>query len=185
VARTLDAAGVRVDLDESLARFLAIYSRRLLNYTRPYDGVPEAIAALAGRARLAVVTNKPEGMSRQMLEAFGLAPRFGWILGGDTPFGRKPDPAGLLHVIQEAGATPATTLFVGDSDVDVETARRAGARVCIAAYGFGQARGGIERRGDEFVAAHSTDLAAVGGRFLDGLAGERAAGPAPVGEPSI
>lgn len=169
VARTVDAARVQIGLDKALPRFLAIYEDHLLTHTRPYDGVREAVAALAARAPLAVVTNKPEAMARQLLAAFELAPFLGWTVGGDSPLGRKPDPAGLLHVIRESGAAPSATLFVGDSEVDVETARRAGASACIARYGFGQTRRRIERRGDELIAERSTDLAVVCGRFLDRL----------------
>jgi phosphoglycolate phosphatase len=166
VVRTLEGAGVNAVPEEALAAFLDIYSRRLLNHTRPYGGVLEALRSIEGLARLGVVTNKPEAFSREILAAFGLARTFEWIIGGDSRFGRKPDPAGLRHVIEAAEVSPEQTLFVGDSGVDVETARRAGTKVCVAAYGFGQARKPIALQGDEYVAEAPADLAEILRDFL-------------------
>jgi phosphoglycolate phosphatase len=168
VARTLEGARVDAVLDEALSRFLDIYDRRLLIHTRAYDGLPAALASAAGGARLAVVTNKPEAPSRRILSVLGLDCYFDWVIGGDSAFGRKPDPAGLLHVMHAAGATPDATLFVGDSDVDVETARRAGTRICVAHYGFGQIRQKIALRGDEYVAEKPQEVEEILRRFVTG-----------------
>jgi phosphoglycolate phosphatase len=59
------------------------------------------------------------------------------VIGGDTAYGRKPDPAGLLALVSNAGVAPAETLLVGDSTVDLATARAAGTAICLARYGFG------------------------------------------------
>jgi phosphoglycolate phosphatase len=166
VERTLEAAGIETDVAAALDRFLALYDQRLLVHTRPYPGLAEAVAGIGPRTRLAVVTNKPEAMSRRILEAFALASYFPWVIGGDSRATRKPDPAGLREVMAAAGSAPGETLFVGDSDVDVETARRAGTRVCVAAYGFGQARRPIDLRGDEWVAARPSDVAGILEAFL-------------------
>jgi phosphoglycolate phosphatase len=138
VARAFEAAGVERPPD-ALARFLAIYDARLVRFTRPYAGIPETLQALSARATLAVLTNKPLGATRQILEAFDLARLFdrGGIVGGDGPFPRKPDPAGLLHLARAAGVTLAETMLVGDSVIDWRTARAAGATACVARYGFG------------------------------------------------
>ena len=72
-----------------------------------------------------------------MLDGLGLARFFDPVVGGDSPFGRKPNPAGLRHIIETAGASPATTIMVGDSPVDRQTARNAGTAVCLVRYGFG------------------------------------------------
>jgi phosphoglycolate phosphatase len=138
VARAVRAAAPGADLAEALGRFREIYDRRLLIHTRPYDGIPAVLDAAAARATLAVLTNKPEAPARRLLEAFGLAPRFTHVIGGDSGFPRKPDPAGLAHIILDVRSTPERTLVVGDSNVDRETARRAGASFCAAQYGFGQ-----------------------------------------------
>jgi phosphoglycolate phosphatase len=149
VRRALAAARLEVDADAALATFRAIYDRRLLIHTRPYDGIPELVREAAVRGPLAVLTNKPEAPSHRLLDAFDLASSFRRVIGGDSDFARKPDPAGLQALMAEFGATPATTLFVGDSMIDVETARRAGTRVCVALYGFGGAGGEALRAGTE------------------------------------
>jgi phosphoglycolate phosphatase len=86
---------------------------------------------------------------------------FSDVIGGDSVHGRKPDPAGLLHLAASAGVTPAETLLVGDSPVDLETARRAGTRVCLARYGFGYRFGGNGFRGDELFIDSPLALPAV------------------------
>ena len=138
VARAFAASEIEAPPD-ALARFLAIYERRLLNHTRPYPGIPEALDALAPRAPLAVLTNKPLASTLRILDALDLARRFdaAAIVGGDGPLPRKPDPAGLRHLAARIGTPLASTLLVGDSTVDLRTARAAGAAICLARYGFG------------------------------------------------
>jgi phosphoglycolate phosphatase len=151
VERALAASGLAVSADAALTRFREIYDRRLLIHTRPYEGIPETVAALSARHSLAVLTNKPDAPSRRLLEAFDLAGRFPFVIGGDTAIPRKPDPAGLEALMREASATPASTWLVGDSMIDVETARRAGTRMCVALYGFGHLRGELRLSGSEHV----------------------------------
>lgn len=167
VLRALEAAGVETDDVSALARFVEIYSQHLVVHTRPYDGIPELLERLDGRAALAVLTNKPEGMSRRLLEAFGMTRFFPWVIGGDSPrFPRKPDPAGLRHLIDVTGATPRTTVFVGDSMVDVATARTIGAHVCAADYGFGKLRQPLVLAPGELLATVPDDLAGLLEPFL-------------------
>jgi phosphoglycolate phosphatase len=168
VARALVAAGVDPDVTEALDRFKAIYDRRLLNHTTPYDGIPGVVRAAAGRASLALLSNKPEAPSRRLLDAFDLARYFPHVLGGDSAFPRKPDPAGLWHLVAAAGATPASTLLVGDSMIDVETARRGGVRLAVALYGFGGLRGDLVLSPAEraWSAERPPDLSGVIERFL-------------------
>jgi phosphoglycolate phosphatase len=143
-------AAVGIAPRDALPRFLAHYDQRLTVHTRPYDGIPEALAALRSRGHvLAVLTNKPQRATTTILERLGLAAAFIEAVGGDTPVGRKPDPAGLLQIVAAAGAAIESTVLVGDSPVDLETARRAGIRVCLARYGFGFRFGADAFRGDE------------------------------------
>jgi phosphoglycolate phosphatase len=123
----------------ALERFLAVYNGRLLAFTRAYDGVNDVLRALAPRAPLAVLTNKPLAATRQILSGLCMSEYFSpdRVVGGDGPFPRKPDPAGLQHLIVGAGAAPAESVLVGDSIIDWRTARAAGARMCLASYGFG------------------------------------------------
>jgi phosphoglycolate phosphatase len=162
VRRALTAARVtRDDLEAALARFLALYDDRLLAHTRLYAGTHEALAALAAEAPLAVLTNKPQRPTERILDGLGIAPFFRWIVGGDTALGRKPDPAGLNHLIAAAGATAGMTTMVGDSAIDLRTARAAGTRVCLVRYGFGFPTAARELRGDEIVVRDARQLASL------------------------
>jgi phosphoglycolate phosphatase len=136
VKRALDAAGLDHP-SSALTRFLEIYDTRLVNHTRVYDGIPEALRAAHARSSLAVLTNKPLGPTQKLLEAFAILDLFQTVIGGDGPYPRKPDPQGLLAAMASAGVAAERTLMVGDSAIDYETARRASARCCIVAYGFG------------------------------------------------
>jgi phosphoglycolate phosphatase len=138
VARAFASAVIPPPPD-ALARFLAIYDARLVKCTRPYPGVPETLDVLFSRATLAVLTNKPLGATRKILEGLELARFFdsGHVLGGDGTFPRKPDPAGLLHLMKNVGAAATDVALVGDSVIDWRTARAAGTAVCLARYGFG------------------------------------------------
>ncbi|MGE3841550.1 MAG: HAD family hydrolase [Vicinamibacterales bacterium] len=134
--RAFAASGAAVP-DGALATFLQFYDSRIAVHTRPYDGVPESLERLASWTTLAVVTNKPLKPTLGLLEHFGLAQYFVRVVGGDGPWPRKPDPAGLLALLAEMDVRPDEALFVGDSWVDLETARRAGVTPCLVRYGFG------------------------------------------------
>ena len=137
VRRALQTAGLDPESAGALPRFLELYDERLLVHTSPYEGMVDELAALAPHVPMSVLTNKPARATERILAGLGLRERFRDVIGGDTAFGRKPDPAGLLALIERASATPETTWLVGDSRIDLETARRAGVRICLARYGFG------------------------------------------------
>jgi phosphoglycolate phosphatase len=138
VSRAFAAAGCPQPAD-ALTRFLAIYNGRLLEFTRPYPQIPEVLMTLSSRARLGVLTNKPLAPTTEILSGLELAPHFSPedVIGGDGPFPRKPDPAGLRHLAARAQVDLSDTVLVGDSMIDWKTSRAAGARICLAAYGFG------------------------------------------------
>jgi phosphoglycolate phosphatase len=166
VRRSLAAAGVP-ETAASLPRFLDIYDRRLLLHTRAYAGIPDVVRAARTQARLAVLTNKPMGPTERILTALDLRDQFDEVVGGDSPWPRKPDPASLLAMMERAGATQGTTLLVGDSMIDYETARRASVRCCLAAYGFGYASLPPARlAGEEWIANTPSDLGGVIERFV-------------------
>jgi phosphoglycolate phosphatase len=141
VARVFEASGVERPPD-ALERYLALYDRRLLNHTRPYPGMAEVLGVLAMRATLAVLTNKGLASTRRILAGLDLSRHFAEdaVIGGDGPFPRKPDPAGLRHLSASANVPVESTLFVGDSLIDWRTARAASTPVCLARYGFGYER---------------------------------------------
>jgi phosphoglycolate phosphatase len=136
VRRAMQAAG-RGERAHALERFLEIYDQRLLNHTRLYNGIDDVVRRARGRAHLAVLTNKPIAPSERILAALGLRDAFDIVIGGDGPHPRKPDPASLHATMTSVGANAEHTLLVGDSAVDLETARRAGVRCCLVSYGFG------------------------------------------------
>ena len=138
VARALKAANVDVPIGNALARFLTSYDRRLTTHTRPYPGIPELLDTLQAEGlKLALLTNKPLEQSIAILEMFRLAKHFRLRVGGDGAWPRKPSPEGLQYLMRQESEEPETTLLVGDSTVDLQTASHAGVRLCLARYGFG------------------------------------------------
>ncbi len=136
VRRAMRAAG-RGERAHALERFLEIYDQRLLNHTRVYDGVADVVRQARAQARLTVLTNKPTVPTERILTALGLRDVFDEVVGGDGPHPRKPDPTGLNAMMASAGAIAGDTLLIGDSAIDLETARRAGVQCCLVSYGFG------------------------------------------------
>ena len=163
VSRALMAAGLEDD-PSALPRFLELYDRRLLNHTALYDGVVDAVKHARRHALVAVLTNKPIDPTEKILRGLGVRDLFDEVIGGDGPFPRKPEPASLRALMARAGASPAQSLLVGDSPVDLETARRASVRCCIVTYGFGFRRdrvAGADWLADD-AAALSRVIGAVG-----------------------
>jgi phosphoglycolate phosphatase len=170
VRRALRAAG-RGEREHALERFLKIYDERLLNHTRTYDGIADVIRRARAQARLTVLTNKPTGPTERILVALGLREAFAEVIGGDGPYPRKPDPAGLLAMMTAASAEAADTLLVGDSAIDLQTAQRAGVRCCLVSYGFGFRSQLREQSGpDVAFAANATELT----QAIEALANEDA-----------
>ncbi len=117
-------------------RFLAIYSTVCTVATRPYPGISELLERLARRRRLALLTNKPEAMTRTIVERFGWDALLGVLLGGDSlPF-RKPDPRTLLRVAEALALPAERLLMVGDSRIDAETARAADVPFLWVEWGY-------------------------------------------------
>jgi phosphoglycolate phosphatase len=132
--------------DEELATaysfFLTHYREHKLDFTRAYDGVLESLAALHllpdGSTRpMGVLTNKPVRPARAICEGLGMGQYFFRICGGDSFPLKKPDPMGLRSLMGEANVRPEQTLMIGDSKVDVQTARNAGAWSLGCQFGFG------------------------------------------------
>ncbi|WP_420238131.1 HAD-IA family hydrolase [Telmatobacter bradus] len=148
LGRVLDQKPDTVDaalFERALSFFLPYYEQHMLENTRLYAGAAEALAALqaagqkpgAKKKTLAICTNKPEKHSVGICKALGIDGYFLRVYGGDTFATRKPDPEGLLKLIAEAGATPTTTVMVGDSKGDVQVARNAGTWSLGCLFGFG------------------------------------------------
>jgi phosphoglycolate phosphatase len=135
----------------ALEYFLGYYRLHKLDHTTVYAGMPEALASLAnlspanpslanrsnGVQRLmAVLSNKPVNPSRDILQALGLGDFFVRIYGGNSFTTKKPDPLGVLTILQETGVAADEALMIGDSAVDILAGRNAGLWTCGVTYGF-------------------------------------------------
>jgi phosphoglycolate phosphatase len=163
VRRVLEEASVDAPIEPALARFLAVYDRRLVNHTRPYEGIPGLLDELGRRPIvMALLTNKPLEQSVAILERFQLSKYFRWVVGGDGPWPRKPSPDALRYLMELASLGPGETMLIGDSTVDLQTSRNAGVRICLARYGFGFADiPSDDLRGDELVIDSPAAIAGV------------------------
>ena len=141
VSRSLGEPTDAAFLDSALAYFLDYYREHKLDQTYVYPGVFASLDSLrfepGGAARsMAVLTNKPIGPSQAICDALGLSPYFFRIYGGNSFTTKKPDPEGLLTLLKEAGVSAQETLMIGDSDVDIRTARNAGVWSMGCSYGL-------------------------------------------------
>lgn len=117
----------------ALAAWWRHYDRHCLDRTRPFPGIPELLTR-SGRL-LAVHTNKPGRVARRILGGLGLLDRFALVTGGDEA-PRKPDPGGTLELLRRLGSRPEEAVFIGDSPIDVRTARQAGVPMVAVTWGF-------------------------------------------------
>src|ERR1700728_5129406 len=141
VSRSLGEPADLAFLDSALAYFLDYYREHKLDETYVYPGVFAALDSLrcepGGAPRsMAVLTNKPIGPSQAICDALGLSPYLFRVYGGNSFATKKPDPEGLLALLKEAEVAPGETLMIGDSSVDILTARRAGAWVIGCRFGL-------------------------------------------------
>jgi len=140
IAGSLKAAGRTLPedvIDTLYGEYLEHYASRIAKLSRPF---PELLSALdrleEANVRLAVCTNKREANAKALLTALDLISRFTFIAGANTFAVSKPDPGHLLMTIERAGGTPQRSVFVGDSDVDVATARAANMPIVGLTYGY-------------------------------------------------
>jgi phosphoglycolate phosphatase len=147
VRRALGDGATDSDVEKGLAYFLSYYRAHMLDNTDVYPGVREALAQLE-KYPMAVLTNKPVHFSRAIIDGLNLSRHFRFVYGGNSFETKKPDPQGAQILLRELQAPPADSMMVGDSDVDIKTARNAGMFACGVTYGFGT----------ESLGAHPPDL---------------------------
>jgi len=136
VARALGDGCTEEQRQRALQFFLSYYEQHKMDTTCAYPGVPETLEKLATMP-MAVLTNKPVRISVRILEAMGLSKYFQAIYGGNSFQTKKPDPLGATTILRELSTEPREALLVGDSEVDVQTARNAGTLAAAVNYGFG------------------------------------------------
>jgi len=136
VARALGGTATEEQLKHALQFFLGYYEEHKMDNTAAYPGVAETLERLR-HVPMAVLTNKPARISVRILKALGLQKYFRAIYGGNSFESKKPDPFGAATILREFGAVPQESMIVGDSEVDVQTARNAGMFAAAVNYGFG------------------------------------------------
>jgi phosphoglycolate phosphatase len=124
------------EVEAGLGYFLSYYRAHMLDHTVTYPGVREGLELLKERP-MAVLTNKPVRFSQGILDGLGIAHYFRYVYGGNSFATKKPDPEGMNVLLRDFGASPREAMIVGDSEVDVQTARNAGTWSCGVTYGLG------------------------------------------------
>ncbi len=135
MAQSIDGTGY-ADLPSAVKQFRKHYSENLMNHTRFYPSGREILHHFRDKKQ-AICSNKPEDFVRRILESLDSLEFFDAILGGDSLNSRKPDPEGLLHLLERFQCSPEQVVLVGDSPVDIETGKRAGVYTCVVSFGFG------------------------------------------------
>ena len=135
--RALGEGASEQDLQLSQEFFLGYYREHMLDYTTLYPGTAEALARLsAAGCKLAILTNKPVRFSQAIVDGLGISSYFIRVYGGNSFEQKKPHPMGIQTLMSECGSDGAHTVMVGDSSVDVQTARNASVRAWGVSYGF-------------------------------------------------
>jgi phosphoglycolate phosphatase len=137
IRRALGEQATEEEVEEGLEFFLEYYRDHALDFTHLYPGVKESLERLrAAGNRLAVLTNKPVRMSKSIVEGLGVAEFFFQVYGGNSFDFKKPNPIGIETLMREAAISRERTVMVGDSAVDVNTAKNAGVMSCGVTWGF-------------------------------------------------
>lgn len=141
----------------TLAQFMEYYGAHNMDETRPYPGMTELVEKLkAAGVQLAVYSNKADAFSKTLVERY-FPGMFDFVRGKVEGVPVKPDPTGIRGVMQELGADAATTLFVGDSSVDIQTGHNASLKTCGVSWGF-RSRESLAEAGTEFLADTAEEL---------------------------
>ena len=137
IKRVMGPEATDEEVAHALKFFLDYYGRHALDYTVLYPGIRESLDRLhRARAKLAILTNKPVRVSRRIVEGLGLGDRFFQIYGGNSFEYKKPHRIGIDTLRTESETPAEETWMVGDSYVDVQTARNAGVASCGVTWGF-------------------------------------------------
>lgn len=136
VERALGAAATPELIERGHRFFLSHYEDHALDDTRLYPGIWEMLNFLTPHHTLALLTNKPTFITNKITAALRISPYFHAIYGGDSFAAKKPDPVGLIELMKKTGMARGETVMVGDSGVDIQTARSAGVRGFGALWGF-------------------------------------------------
>lgn len=151
--------------DEDFPRLLDFYGHNIAVHTQLYPGVEAALEQLANDGhRLAICTNKPEGLAENLVRRLGIRDAFAALIGADTLPVRKPDPRPYRAAVEAAGGEVSASFLLGDTETDRSTAKAAGVRVALV--GFGPEKGAISRLNPDALVGHFDELPALARAWL-------------------
>ena len=151
-AQTHQEVRTSARLPEIAAVFKTYYRARCGTRSQPYPQVVQTLQRLKAQGiALGVVTNKEGAYTQTVLDAHGLTPFFDCVISGDSLPTKKPRPDGVLHCIAQLQKSKGTTLFVGDSSIDVATARNAGVDVWVVPYGYNMGEAILDSHPDRLI----------------------------------
>ena len=160
VERGFNALGIRPDpiqLEELVGIFVQEYKTCATERTRPYPHIVETLEVIKDmNIPMGVCTNKPEALTRQILDDLGLSSYFISVVGGDTTGKRKPDPRPLLACLRGLATEPESSLMIGDSIHDVQAAHAAGVFIGVVPWGYRSSP--VEDLGADFIIHNLADL---------------------------
>ncbi len=136
VRKLIEERGLDLDPPTLLRRFFDYYRTHMTDHSAPYPGVEKTLRTLSGQKK-AIVSNKIEALSVQLLKALNLMEYFDYVAGGDTLLQKKPSPEPILNVLSRFDTLPGDALFVGDSIFDITASRAAGVKSVAVLYGYG------------------------------------------------
>ncbi|MBX5496849.1 MAG: HAD-IA family hydrolase [Bryobacteraceae bacterium] len=137
IRRAMGPEASEDDVQRALDYFLDYYRKHMLDHTRLYPGVRKSLDRLREHGvKMAVLTNKPVRISKDILNGLGVGTHFFQVYGGNSFEHKKPHPIGVEMLLEESGVDRQLAMMVGDSAVDVRTARNAGILCCGVTYGF-------------------------------------------------
>jgi phosphoglycolate phosphatase len=138
ITRLIEKALINENIQQrenAIKRFLNYYSKHLTDFSKIYPGVPETLEMLHNYKK-AVISNKRENLSVQLLDNLGLLKYFNIVVGSDTASEKKPSPIPVFYILQQLHVTPDKAAIVGDSNFDIEAGKKAGIKTIAVAYGF-------------------------------------------------
>jgi len=148
----------RIDMERAFRMFRQIYAERYMDKTVPYEGIRELVTWLAARGiKLAVNSNKRDDYTKGLMKKFFVSIPFVRIYGEQTKFPRKPDPAAALEIASAMEEAPEEILYIGDSEVDMETGRNAGMDTVGVLWGF-RSRSELEANNAVYIASEPKNI---------------------------
>lgn len=150
--------------DGLIDRYLEIYEEHMLDNTKPFPGILNMLEGLKGRS-FYILTNKHERFAVKILKYFGILHYFKEVVGVDTFNIKKPDPFGILRVIEKEGIERCEVVMVGDSEVDIDTGKNAGVLTCAVLWGLGREEDLIKKKPD-FLAKTPEELTKIINEYM-------------------